>query len=109
MVIDLASLHKRPVEDQIAFSEVFVLHRSQLPAVQTMATAVQTGSPDLVFIALGSIGQWIEANGYRMAGPYREIGVELPSSGPFNDMIIEVQMPIERMRLSSDFLHTFRE
>ncbi len=81
----------------------------ELPAVATMATAVQTGGPDLVFVALGRIGQWIEANGYRMAGPYREIGVELPGTGPFDDMIIEVQMPIERMRLSSDFLHTLRE
>jgi effector-binding domain-containing protein len=63
----------------------------QLPAVQTMATTVQTGSPELVFVALGRIGQWIEANGYRIAGPYREIGLELPSSGTYDEMIVEVQ------------------
>jgi DNA-binding transcriptional MerR regulator len=107
--VELGYLLKKPVEGPIALSEEYVLRMRELPAVATMATAVQTGGPDLVFVALGSIGQWIEANGYRMAGPYREIGVELPGTGPFDDMIIEVQMPIERMRLSSDFLHTLRE
>jgi hypothetical protein len=42
-------------------------------------------------------------------GPYREIGFELPGSAPFDEMIIEVQMPIESMSASSDFLLTFRE
>jgi DNA-binding transcriptional MerR regulator len=107
--VEFGYLLKKPVEDPIALSEEYVLHMRELPAVATMATAVQTGGPDLFFIALGRIGQWIEANGYWMAGPYREIGVELPGTGPFDDMIIEVQMPIERMRLSSDFLHTLRE
>ena len=69
-----------------------------------MATAVQTGGPDLVFVALGRIGQWIEANGYRIAGPYREIGLELPGSDTFHEMIVEVQMPIERISESSEIL-----
>jgi effector-binding domain-containing protein len=86
-----------------------MLRMHELPAVPTMATAVQTGGPDLVFVALGRIAQWIEANGYRIAGPYREIGVELPGSGMFDEMIIEVQMPIERMSASSDVLLTIRE
>ncbi len=107
--VEFGYLLKKPVEGPIALSEEYVLCMRELPAVQTMATAVQTGGPDLVFVALGSIGQWIEANGYRMAGPYREIGVELPSSGPFDDMIIEVHMPIERMSTTADFLHSFRE
>ncbi len=107
--VEFGYLLKKPVEDPIALSEEYVLRMRELPAVATMATAVQTGGPDLVFVALGSIGQWIEANGYRMVGPYREIGVELPGTGPFDEMIIEVQMPIERMSASSDFLHTLRE
>ena len=97
------------MEDPIALSEEYVLRMRELPAVQTMATAVQTGGPDLVFVALGRIGQWIEANGYRIAGPYREIGLELPSSDMYDEMIIEVQMPIERMDASSDVLLTTRE
>jgi DNA-binding transcriptional MerR regulator len=107
--VEFGYLLKKPVEDPIALSEEYVLRMRELPAVKTMATAVQTGGPDLVFVALGRIAQWIEANGYRMAGPYREIGVELPGSGTFDEMIVEVQMPIEKMSASSDLLLNIRE
>jgi DNA-binding transcriptional MerR regulator len=107
--VEFGYLLKKPVEEPIALSEEYVLRMHELPAIQTMATAVQTGGPDLVFVALGRIAQWIEANGYRIAGPYREIGVELPGSAPFDEMIIEVQMPLERMSASSDFLLTIGE
>jgi DNA-binding transcriptional MerR regulator len=100
--VEVGYLLKKPVADSIVLSEEYVLRMHELPAVPTMATAVQTGGPDLVFVALGRIAQWIEANGYRIAGPYREIGVELPSSGPFDDMTVEVHMPLERMSASSD-------
>ena len=107
--VEFGYLLKKPIEGPIVLSEDYILHMRELPAVQIMATAVQTGSPDLVFVALGRIGQWVEANGYRIAGPYREIGLELPSSGTHDEMIIEVQMPIERMGPSSDVLLTKHE
>ena len=44
-----------------------------------------------------------------MAGPYREIGIELPGSATFDEMIVEVQMPIEKMSASSDLLLNIRE
>jgi len=100
--VELGYLLKKPVAELIALSEEYVLQMHELPAVPTMATAVQTGGPDLVFVALGRIAHWIEANGYRIVGPYREIGVELPGSDTFDEMIIEVQMPLERMIASSD-------
>jgi DNA-binding transcriptional MerR regulator len=106
--VEFGYLLKKPIEGPI-LSEDYVLHMRELPAIQIMATAVQTGSPDLVFVALGRIGQWIEANGYSIAGPYREIGLELPSSGIDDEMIIEVQMPIERMGTSSDVMLTTHE
>jgi DNA-binding transcriptional MerR regulator len=100
--VEFGYLLKKPVEAPIALSEEYVLRQHELPAVQTMATAVQTGGPDLVFVALGRIAQWIEANGYRIVGPYREIGVELPVSGIFDEMVVEVHMPIEKINTSSD-------
>lgn len=107
--VEFGYLLKKPVEDPVALSEEHVLRMHELPAIKTMATAVQTGGPDLVFVALGRIGQWIEANGYRIAGPYREIGVELPGSAPFDEMIVEVQIPLERMSTSFDFPLTIGE
>ena len=100
--VEFGYILKKPVEEPIVISEDHVLHMRELPAIQITATAVQSGGPDLVFVALGRIGQWIETNGYRIAGPYREIGLELPSSGTLDEMIVEVQMPIERLSTSSD-------
>jgi DNA-binding transcriptional MerR regulator len=95
---------KQPVEGPVMLSEAYVLQMRELPAVQTMATAVQTGSPDLVFVALGRIAHWIEANGYRIAGPYRELGLELVKKSASDDMLIEIHMPIENMIESRDTL-----
>lgn len=94
--VELGYFLKKPIEHSISLTDQIVLQTRELPAVEKMATAVQTGSPDLVFIALGKIGMWIEANGYQISGPYREIGIEFPKSGIVEDeMVIEVQMPVE--------------
>jgi DNA-binding transcriptional MerR regulator len=106
--VECGYLLKKPVEEPIMLSEEYTLRMHELPAVASMATAVQTGGPDLVFVALGRIAQWIEANGYRIAGPYREIGIELPDSGIFDDIVVEVQMPVEGLSDSSDLLHNAR-
>jgi hypothetical protein len=93
--IALGYLLKRPAHYVVALSDQYELRSEDLPAVATMATVVQIGAPDLIFLALGKIGRWIEANGYRFAGPYREIGLQLPSGGTPEEMVIEVQVPIE--------------
>jgi DNA-binding transcriptional MerR regulator len=104
--VELGYLLKKPVPDPLMLAGAYELQMRELPAVQTMATAVQMGSPDLVFTALGRIGHWIEVNGYRIAGPYREIGLDLPTSGRFDEMVIEVQMPIEHQDTSADLSTT---
>jgi DNA-binding transcriptional MerR regulator len=93
--IALGYLLKRPAHHAVALSDQYELRSEELPPVAAMATVVQIGEPDLIFLALGKIGRWIEANGYRLAGPYREIGLELPTGGTPEEMTIEVQMPIE--------------
>lgn len=100
--VEVGYLLNKPVAVPIALSEGSVLRMRELPAVPLMATAVQTGGPDLVFGALGRIARWIEANGYRVAGPYREIGIELTGARPFEDMTIEVQVPLEKESTSAD-------
>jgi effector-binding domain-containing protein len=107
--VELGYLLKKPVHGTLVLAEAYELRMRELPAVPTTATAVQTGSPDLVFRALGRIGHWIEANGYRIAGPYREIGLDLPTSGRFDEMVIEVQMPIEKRDTSADLFASQRE
>ena len=107
--VEVGYLLKKPVDAPISLSDAYELRMHELPAVSTMATAVQTGDPDLVFVALGRIAHWIEANGYQIVGPYREVGVEFSRDGPFDDMIVEVQMPVERRSASPTIHHPFPE
>ena len=76
-------------------TEEIVLTEQELPAVEHMATAVQVGGADLVFQALGKIAQWIEVNGYKMTGPYREIVLEMQEEALGNS-VIEIQMPVAK-------------
>lgn len=93
--VELGFILKKPMQEPIALSDEYMLHMQKLPAVKTMATAVQAGGPELIFIALGKIGQWIEANGYRMTDPYRELMIAAPDVNSINQMVIEIQMPVE--------------
>jgi DNA-binding transcriptional MerR regulator len=104
--VEFGYLLKQPVEEPVVLSEEYELQMRELPAVQTMVTAVQTGSPDLVFVALGRIAHWIQANAYRIAGPYRELGLELFKKRASDEMLIEIHMPVESMSPSTDTLLT---
>jgi effector-binding domain-containing protein len=96
--IALGYLLTRPTDQTVPLSDQYELRMVELPAIATMATVVQVGGPGLIFAALGRIGRWLEANGYCLAGPYRELGLQLPLDGHSDEMVIEVQMPIEPQR-----------
>src|SRR5204863_8011115 len=49
------------------------LTTSELPAAATLATIVRTGPLDQSHLAFGALGIWMEANGYTIAGPCREV------------------------------------
>lgn len=69
-----------------------------LPAVENMASAVYRGSYD-DFAAVGAlhvaVGKWIESNGYRIAGPSREIYRQTPQS-PGGEGVMEIQFPVTK-------------
>ena len=72
-----------------------MLRASELPAVDTMATIVRPGTNPASHTSFGAIGMWIEANGYRVAGPCREVFLE-PVTGPpgFEGALVEIQFPV---------------
>ncbi len=74
-----------------------------LPAVATMATAVRTGPTPLSSGCYHAIGNWIESNGYRMAGVGREVFLQLKPND-LESMVVEVQFPVERAEFSSPHL-----
>ncbi|MBX5449841.1 MerR family transcriptional regulator [Thermogemmatispora sp.] len=65
----------------------------ELPAV-TAATLLYRGSPYSLSGVYQSLGTWIEAHGYAIAGPYRHL--LLQQADESESCLIEVQLPVER-------------
>ena len=64
-----------------------------LPAVETMACVVHEGPPETVSMACETLLNWIEANGFELAGPER--GVLLQRGRPDGQgWIMEMQYPV---------------
>jgi DNA-binding transcriptional MerR regulator len=66
-----------------------------LPGVEMAATIVRQGTNPESHAAFGTVGRWIEANGYAVAGPSREVFLEPVLEPPgFDKALVEIQFPI---------------
>ncbi len=71
----------------------------ELPGYNQMATTIHKGSYDTVSAAYAALMKWIEANGYQVAGPSREIYFTDPHSGVApNEYVTEVQFPVVKKK-----------
>lgn len=68
----------------------------ELPAVETMACAVHHGPFDTITQAYAAVLGWIEANGYRIVGPNREIYYRGGNDQHDPSFVTEVQFPVAR-------------
>ena len=67
----------------------------KLPAVDIAATIVRQGTNPESHAAFGAIGTWIEAHGYAIAGPSREVFLEPVLEPPgFDKALVEIQFPV---------------
>ena len=81
----------------------------EMPRITKAACVVHTGSYAAIYQAYNALLGWIEANGYRMMGPIREVylsysaeglGFELPPTYLANDsnqFVTELQLEIEKI------------
>lgn len=74
-----------------------------LSAFDTMACTIHHGPFSTINEAYQAIGKWIEANGYRICGPVREIYIrpaeQTPSGASQSDpnTMTEIQFPVEKV------------
>ena len=66
----------------------------QLEGVERMACILHSGRLDNILETYAAIGTWIQANGYRIAGPCREIYLQPPAS---DNPVTEIQYPVEKI------------
>ena len=71
----------------------------ELPGISQVACTVHHGPYEMLSQAYGELIKWIETNGYRIAGPNREIylkGPEGKDSDPA-EYVTEIQIPVEKV------------
>jgi DNA-binding transcriptional MerR regulator len=68
----------------------------ELPAVERLAACVRVGLPESAHLITAKIGQFVEANGYQLAGPSREVFLQPPRPDRMEDSVVEMQFPIEK-------------
>lgn len=64
-----------------------------------VASAIHQGSYETIEQTYAAVGKWMEAGGYRISGPPREIYLRGPESGvPVQEYLTEIQYPVERAK-----------
>jgi DNA-binding transcriptional MerR regulator len=72
------------------------LSTRELPAVERMATCVRIGLPERAHLITSKIGVFLEANGYDLAGPSREVFLQPPRLDRMEESVVEMQFPVSR-------------
>lgn len=74
----------------------------ELPRVETMAYVIHQGGHDTLPEAYNTLMGWIESNGYRVAGPNRDVYLQGPESGlDAAHYVTEVQFPVEKKPMTT--------
>ncbi|MBN1429115.1 MAG: MerR family transcriptional regulator [Anaerolineae bacterium] len=79
-----------PVEGDLAMTV------SDLPAVDKMACLIHKGSYARLGETYQAFWQWIEANGYRIVEPCREVYLNNPDDVPEEEWLTEIQYQLEK-------------
>jgi DNA-binding transcriptional MerR regulator len=87
-------LHAEPASPA-RLSDGAELGVSELPACPRVATCVRIGPPDRAHLTTARIGRSLEAAGYRLAGPNREIFLKPLAPDRIADAVVEMAFPIE--------------
>jgi len=69
---------------------------SSLHPFETMASVIHHGSFSTLNQAYNAILKWIEANGYHISGPTRELNLEYERGGDQSKFVSEIQFPVEK-------------
>jgi effector-binding domain-containing protein len=95
--LDIGFSLTRPSNASVRIAGDLVLRATELPAIEMMATIVRPGTNAESHSSFGTVGRWIEANHYEIAGPCREIFLEPITGAPvFESAMVEIQFPVRK-------------
>jgi DNA-binding transcriptional MerR regulator len=81
-------------EARLASGELLTVR--ELPAVERMATCVRIGLPERAHLITAKVGIFLEANGYTLAGPSREVFLQPPRLDRMEESVVEMQFPVAK-------------
>ena len=95
---DDGSMQNVPVEAAVPIGDAPLQSQNgvqvhTLPGTETMASTLHTGAFTNVGEAYDALMKWVEANGYRMAGPAREVYLAFDRDDPSKN-VTEIQIPV---------------
>lgn len=88
-----------PEDTIIPLADGNVMTVRELPAVETMMTAVRLGETIFGTGTYAALGMWAEANGYQIAGDGREVFIQLAQIGKEHEAVTEIQFPVKKVDL----------
>jgi DNA-binding transcriptional MerR regulator len=95
--LELGFILAKPVNTRIDLADGVTMMIRELEAVDTLASVVRAGPSDQTHLAYGALGIWMEANDFQIAGPCREVFLELPFADPASDhVVMEIQFPVTK-------------
>jgi DNA-binding transcriptional MerR regulator len=83
-----------PIQEPIPANERVQVH--ELPGTDTMACVVHHGPFATLGEAYSAVTGWIESNGYRVAGPNRELYLQYERNGDQAQYVTEIQFPVTK-------------
>ncbi|MEM8859378.1 MAG: MerR family transcriptional regulator [Chloroflexota bacterium] len=96
MDAEVGYLMPKPLNLKISLSEELTLKERILPEVDEMASVILFGGPDRYPAGFEAVTRWCETNGYDIHTPERHICLEMPVNGNPEEMVVELQFPVER-------------
>jgi DNA-binding transcriptional MerR regulator len=84
------------LDTTIALANGAIMRVRELASVERLAVCVRVGLPEDAHLITAKIGQFVETNGYALAGPSREVFLQPPRLERMEDSVVEMQFPIER-------------
>ena len=94
--VEVGYVVRTPMTGDVKDPDGTELRLRELPAASRMATCVRIGLPENAHLITGKIGSFVEANGYRLSGPSRELFLQPPRLDRMAESVVEMQFPIER-------------
>ena len=91
---ELGFLLREPFTEIIVLADKREMRVTQLPSIEQMATVVHRGPWSEMHLGFAAIGAWIEVNQFRIAGPGREVYLNLVPPGQDENFVVEVQIPV---------------